>query len=458
MPGKVNVGKAELLHNQRLATEKHNRVSEEMSTGKSLLKPGDDVASFGELAQLGIDKATEIAQMRADQDRLNWFESGVAFLQEITDILGSMSTLAIRASSSDASVGDSEVLDANFQTFKNQISSIVDGLSGQQNPRASMRGIPLFIGFSPELEVGSHVNNSTVGEEDVNLFTGMGRQGFNTIPLLSSAGTAHATPVSVTLTGTATGGSTTTLTLDTAASSMDDVYIGMQLTVTGGTGSGQTATISDYDGATGTVTFSSALATALDNTSQYSIAAPDTNSALHGASAFTSVSVASHVWGADNHIADRLTSTEGTFQAITGAERSYRVANSIPNTTLEPQTHEEKEARRKLNIFDEEFGNLKTQENASRMLGQVKHAIAKVTVYMQRLSAKSNTLRQGYEASIQRRDHQENAEQILSEANIPKAAAEYRDLAVNASTITDLGRRLANNIARLNDLIGSRRR
>jgi len=50
--------------------------------------------------------------------------------------------------------------------------------------------------------------------------------------------------------GTAQAGGATTITLAAAASSTDDAYNGYTIETTGGTGSGQTAIISDYDGTT----------------------------------------------------------------------------------------------------------------------------------------------------------------------------------------------------------------
>lgn len=76
--------------------------------------------------------------------------------------------------------------------------------------------------------------------------------------------------------GTAQGGTLTTITLESNASSDPAAYDGMQLTLTGGTGSGQTATIVSYNGATRTATITPAWVTLPDATSQYAIAAPVT--------------------------------------------------------------------------------------------------------------------------------------------------------------------------------------
>jgi hypothetical protein len=75
-----------------------------------------------------------------------------------------------------------------------------------------------------------------------------------------------ATPV----TGTATGGSTTTIVLAAAASAVDNAYNGYGVQITGGTGSGQSSVITGYVGATRTATIET-VTTAPDATSVYSV-------------------------------------------------------------------------------------------------------------------------------------------------------------------------------------------
>lgn len=74
------------------------------------------------------------------------------------------------------------------------------------------------------------------------------------------------------VTGTAQSGTSTTIVLATGASSTDDAYNGMYVTITGGTGSGQVRFITDYVGSTRTATVNSAWATNPNNTSTYSLA------------------------------------------------------------------------------------------------------------------------------------------------------------------------------------------
>jgi hypothetical protein len=72
-------------------------------------------------------------------------------------------------------------------------------------------------------------------------------------------------------TGTAQAGTTTTITLKSTASSTDDQYNGMYVTITGGTGSGQIRLIEDYVGSTKVATVDVAFSPAPDNTSTYSL-------------------------------------------------------------------------------------------------------------------------------------------------------------------------------------------
>lgn len=75
------------------------------------------------------------------------------------------------------------------------------------------------------------------------------------------------------VTGTATAGTTTTITLAAGASAVDDFYTGMTLTITGGAQSGAVAKIIGYVGSTKVATIGKTLAGAMGPTSAYSIGA-----------------------------------------------------------------------------------------------------------------------------------------------------------------------------------------
>jgi hypothetical protein len=72
-------------------------------------------------------------------------------------------------------------------------------------------------------------------------------------------------------TGTAQAGTTATITLKATASATNDLYNGMYVTITGGTGSGQVRLIDDYVGSTKVATVDVAFSPAPDNTSTYSL-------------------------------------------------------------------------------------------------------------------------------------------------------------------------------------------
>jgi hypothetical protein len=75
------------------------------------------------------------------------------------------------------------------------------------------------------------------------------------------------------VTGTATAGSSTSITLAVGASAVNDAYRGLTLTVTGGTGSGSTGIITSYNGTTKVATVLSWSSTAPGASSTYSIEA-----------------------------------------------------------------------------------------------------------------------------------------------------------------------------------------
>ena len=81
---------------------------------------------------------------------------------------------------------------------------------------------------------------------------------------LTSTNTNHTT-------GTAQAGSSNTITLKSASSATDDIYVGMFIEITAGTGAGQTRLCEDYVGSTKVLEVHPAWTTAPDNTSQYEI-------------------------------------------------------------------------------------------------------------------------------------------------------------------------------------------
>jgi len=72
-------------------------------------------------------------------------------------------------------------------------------------------------------------------------------------------------------TGTAQSGTASTIVLASGESAIDNYYAGLPITITGGTGSGQTKIIAAYVGSTKTATIQGTFGTPPDNTSTYSI-------------------------------------------------------------------------------------------------------------------------------------------------------------------------------------------
>jgi len=92
-------------------------------------------------------------------------------------------------------------------------------------------------------------------------------------PLMRGVGCSE-TILAAAYTGTAqAGGSTTTIKLAAAASAVNEFYNGMPISITAGTGNGQSGFIVDYDGTTKIATVISASWIAPDATSAYSIGA-----------------------------------------------------------------------------------------------------------------------------------------------------------------------------------------
>src|SRR5574341_892290 len=90
------------------------------------------------------------------------------------------------------------------------------------------------------------------------------------------------------ITGTAQAGTATTITLQTNASTRDSLYNNQDVTITAGTGVGQTRTFSDYVGSTQVGTVSVAWTTTPDATSVYSITGDAPTEGQAGANQFNS--------------------------------------------------------------------------------------------------------------------------------------------------------------------------
>lgn len=97
---------------------------------------------------------------------------------------------------------------------------------------------------------------------------------------------------------TAQAGGASTITLDASASATDDLYNGQVVFLTGGTGAGQTALITDYNGTTKVATVDPAWEVEPDNTTTFRIMQTRLD-AVGGGSAPTAEEVAAAVWDED---------------------------------------------------------------------------------------------------------------------------------------------------------------
>lgn len=88
---------------------------------------------------------------------------------------------------------------------------------------------------------------------------------------ISSTSFAAATGLRTVQSGTAQGGTSTTITLDSGASSTTDLYVNLECVLTGGTGAGQTRAATAYNGTTKVLTVNSAWTVTPDNTTTFAL-------------------------------------------------------------------------------------------------------------------------------------------------------------------------------------------
>jgi len=100
-------------------------------------------------------------------------------------------------------------------------------------------------------------------------------------------GAAVSFPPSTLETGTAQAGGTNTITLNSGASTYTDYYKSMRVTITSGTGSGQSANVTSYNGTTKVATVDASWSTQPNNTSVYSIGIPLRTSPASSSSRYT---------------------------------------------------------------------------------------------------------------------------------------------------------------------------
>lgn len=452
MAGRVTGQAAKLLKTYELTRSRLDQSVEQLSSGSRIDQPGDHPVDFERVARLRLDQSQSVARSQAVQSKITWYQSRVAFLTDIRETLSNMSQLSLKANSGGLNAADRQVLDGTFQSLKKYISDTIDGSSGAASPVGAFRGTPLLLGYSPPVDAETDLSDI----DRLNLYTGTGLQGFHSLPLIPQVpvGDPPSGPVTAKLTGTAASGSTTEVILDANAFTEDETYAGLTLSVTGGTGSGQTAQIASYNGETRTATFQTALGVALDATSTYEITAGQSNRTIHAMGKVTSLTFASNIWGADNH-RDPSTEDLTKFEALTIAEKNYRSANSIPDTDLIPKTVAENNARAALNIFDPTQGHIREEEQAEKMFGQLENAVKRISELISSEGAKVSYLQKQYSLE-QEAQLAENAG-IEQFKNIDFAATQsaYTETSLDLERVLSLVGRIEDARASLNSLLSS---
>lgn len=119
------------------------------------------------------------------------------------------------------------------------------------------------------------------------------------------------------LTGTAQGGAASTITLAAGASSVTDFYVGMIITTTGGTGTGQSKRITAYNGTTKVATITGSWATNPDATTTYSIGAAVTYKPVSTTSLMESLTIYVNVDG----VLHKMTGARGTVEMTINAQQ-----------------------------------------------------------------------------------------------------------------------------------------
>jgi flagellin-like hook-associated protein FlgL len=254
--------------------------------------------------------------------------------------------------------------------------------------------------------------------------------------------------------GTAESGSTTTLELPQEASVIEDAYKGMRVIIRSGSGARQEGIVESYSADNHTVTFQTPLTTAIDNTSEFIIVSDKKNRFLDDLASDGELKFASYVWGADNGRIARLNDDIETFVPVTQEEIDYRAANSIPDTDLDPQTDEEKKERRRLNIFDPEYGTIQTQQGAMRMLGQLENASNQLSLLLTRADAKVGNLSNQYNLLQENLLSQQEALDVIDRVDIAEAIVEMEELSLTQELILpQLMQRITETYKGLNRLL-----
>jgi len=268
-------------------------------------------------------------------------------------------------------------ISAAFEEKKKELSFKIDGHSGLHMPTFRLGTIPLFMNMVPTtIQAVSDEHNLDL--RPINLYTGFGAEGFNSLSLKDPHAFGDESQP-LTLYGCAKEAGASFVRFDVKASLIDDVYAGMSLIFTSGPGAHQKVQIVSYDGLELVANFEPSLASAPSAGSHYLIESNQQNHHIFSLDASTEVKIATHIWGADNFRSDLISrDSSPRYQCFTEEESVYRIDQDIEPTDFTPYTVAEKKLRRRLHLFDPDYGNLKNPENAARMCDILSQALDQI--------------------------------------------------------------------------------
>jgi len=179
---------------------------------------------------------------------------------------------------------------ADFRTKNQTVTAKPEAVSGiEESPTVAANAIKVSSPqYSPNFDV-LDTDDEATGSLDVgNPIVGGGNATINYDVTMRGSGAGGTAPeygallrgcglsetvTAADVTGTATAGAASTVTLAAGASAVDDAYKGMVIEIDGGTGSGQSAVMTGYVGSSKVATVAAAWTTAPDATSTYTIPA-----------------------------------------------------------------------------------------------------------------------------------------------------------------------------------------
>jgi flagellin-like hook-associated protein FlgL len=430
---------------------KEGKLEETLNKLSSGIKrPWDDIADFEKAQSFSMEKAKQMGMMRSLQLRGSQAQSGIAFLQEIRSSLTEMSGLATKAISGIANAEDRILYDESFQEIKENLAFSIDGFSGTQIARASFAQNPLFLGNQIITDLSQDSGMENDNEDEINLYTAYSTPGFDTIRLRTQD------QEQITLQGEVSSveQGESIFQLDEEASAIDQVYSGLFVTVTKSDQSAsQRVKISDYDASQRTITLEEPLSFSIEVGDFYEVESGVYNTSAYEQQGHEELTFASFVWGADNNRSGELGTSGEKFIALTDTEKNYREQQGIPDTNLTAQTFNEKQARREKNIFDSEYGSLKTSSQAKTMFEQVNNAIEKISTLTARYGSQAKFLEMRYGFLQRNSNYNALGEEAFGGIDVAKETAIFSKQKSTIEGMYEVARMVSENYAKLTSLI-----